>query len=165
MFYVLHNGHGMSASFSDYGARWTGFSFPDAAGCPGNVVLGFENESDYACAGEQYHGAIVGRVCGRTFPFFELEGTAYRLSSNDSLGSDVKNHLHGGFNAFHNRTWTGKFEDSGNGEESVVFSLFSPDGDEEEARLKLQKSLEELEQKAPKAFDEVYKFGIWRRKK
>ena len=41
----------------------------------------------------------------------------------------------------------------------------SPDGDEEEARLKLQKSLEELEQKAPKAFDEVYKFGIWRRKK
>lgn len=130
MFYVLHNGHGMSASFSDYGARWTGFSFPDAAGCPGNVVLGFENESDYACAREQYHGAIVGRVCGRTFPFFELEGTAYRLSSNDSLGSDVKNHLHGGFNAFHNRTWTGKFEDSGNGEESVVFSLFSPDGDE-----------------------------------
>lgn len=41
----------------------------------------------------------------------------------------------------------------------------SPDGDEEEARQKLQKSLEELEQKAPKAFDEVYKFGIWRRKK
>ncbi len=41
----------------------------------------------------------------------------------------------------------------------------SPDGDEEEARQKLQRSLEELEQKAPKAFDEVYKFGIWRRKK
>ena len=41
----------------------------------------------------------------------------------------------------------------------------SPDGDEEEARQKLQQSLEELEQKAPKAFDEVYKFGIWRRKK
>lgn len=40
-----------------------------------------------------------------------------------------------------------------------------PNGDEEEARQKLQKSLEELEQKAPKAFDEVYKFGIWRRKK
>ncbi len=41
----------------------------------------------------------------------------------------------------------------------------APDGDEEEARLKLQKSLEELEHQAPKAFDEVYKFGIWKTKK
>ena len=39
------------------------------------------------------------------------------------------------------------------------------DGDEEEARVKLQKSLEDLERKAPAAFDEVYKFGIWKRKK
>ena len=36
--------------------------------------------------------------------------------------------------------------------------------DEEEARVKLQKSLEDLENKAPEAFDEVYKFGIWKRK-
>ena len=36
---------------------------------------------------------------------------------------------------------------------------------EEEAKVKLQESLEDLERKAPKAFDEVYKFGIWRRKK
>ncbi len=41
----------------------------------------------------------------------------------------------------------------------------APDGDEEEARLKLQKSFEELEKQAPKAFDEVFKFGIWLRKK
>ncbi len=39
------------------------------------------------------------------------------------------------------------------------------DGDEEEARVKLQMSLEDLERKAPAAFDEVYKFGIWKRKK
>ena len=41
------------------------------------------------------------------------------------------------------------------------------DGDEEteeNARLELQKSLENLEKEAPKAFDEVYKFGIWKRK-
>lgn len=41
----------------------------------------------------------------------------------------------------------------------------APDGDEEEARLKLQKSLEELEKQAPAAFDEVFKYGIWLRKK
>ncbi len=39
------------------------------------------------------------------------------------------------------------------------------DCDEEEIRQKLQLSLENLEKEAPKAFDEVYKFGIWRRKK
>lgn len=41
----------------------------------------------------------------------------------------------------------------------------APDGDEEEARLKLQKSFEELEKQAPDAFDEVFKFGLWLRKK
>ena len=39
------------------------------------------------------------------------------------------------------------------------------DGDKEEARQKLQKSLEDLEAKAPQAFDEVYKFGIWKKQK
>ena len=39
------------------------------------------------------------------------------------------------------------------------------DGDEEEARVRLQASLEDLERKAPAAFDEVYRFGIWKRKK
>ena len=39
------------------------------------------------------------------------------------------------------------------------------DDDEEKARIKLQTSLEELEKQAPKAFNEVYKFGLWIRKK
>lgn len=44
--------------------------------------------------------------------------------------------------------------------------IYAPsDCDEEEIRQKLQLSLENLEKEAPKAFDEVYKFGIWRRKK
>ena len=40
------------------------------------------------------------------------------------------------------------------------------DGDEaaeEEARQKLQQSLEQLEKDAPKAFDEVYQFGLWKK--
>lgn len=41
----------------------------------------------------------------------------------------------------------------------------SQDDNEEEARAKLQASLENLEEKAPKAFDEVYKFGIWKKTK
>ena len=37
-------------------------------------------------------------------------------------------------------------------------------GDEEEARQKLQASLEDLERRAPEAYNKVYRFGLWRRK-
>ena len=43
--------------------------------------------------------------------------------------------------------------------------FISPDEDDESARIRVQRSLEDLEKKAPAAFDEVYKFGIWKRKK
>lgn len=36
---------------------------------------------------------------------------------------------------------------------------------EEEVREKVQESLENLEKNAPKAFDEVYQFGLWKRRK
>lgn len=42
------------------------------------------------------------------------------------------------------------------------------DGDEasdEEARLKLQKSLEELEQRIPDEYEKVYWFGLWRKRR
>ena len=35
--------------------------------------------------------------------------------------------------------------------------------EDEQARLMVQHSLEELEQKAPKAFKEVFRFGLWRK--
>ena len=37
--------------------------------------------------------------------------------------------------------------------------------DEEEKRKELQNSLENLEKTAPKAFDEVYKFGLWKKRR
>ncbi|MBR6126237.1 lysophospholipid acyltransferase family protein [bacterium] len=39
------------------------------------------------------------------------------------------------------------------------------DCDEEEIRLKLQASLEDLERRAPEAYKEVYKWGLWKRKR
>lgn len=39
------------------------------------------------------------------------------------------------------------------------------DDDEEEVRQKLQTSLEELEKQAPKAYNEVYQFGLWKKRK
>jgi len=37
--------------------------------------------------------------------------------------------------------------------------------DTEEIRQKLQESLEEIERKAPKAYNEVYQFGLWKKKR
>ena len=41
----------------------------------------------------------------------------------------------------------------------------APNGDEEETRLKLQASLEDLEKRAPEAYREVYQFGLWKKKR
>ena len=81
---------------------WT----PDRDGCMGDILLGFDTLDGYLMAGEQYHGAIVGRVCGRiNNARFTLEGQEFLLASNDAYGKPVRNHLHGGMAAFHNRFW------------------------------------------------------------
>ena len=47
--------------------------------------------------------------------------------------------------------------------EPIYISQDADEKGEEEARQKLQTSLEQLEKDAPQAFDEVYKFGIWKK--
>lgn len=125
---TLQNKNGLAAQITNYGARWVSMWAPDKMGNLQNVLLGFDTLSGYYEAGEKYHGAIVGRVCGRIGnACFALNGKEYHLASNDAYGHPVKNHLHGGIHAFHNRVWDIK---SISGEESVTFSLVSPDGEE-----------------------------------
>lgn len=131
MKYIISNKNGMTASFIDLGARWTGLAFKDADGVYGDVVLGFDDEKSYAAAGERYHGAIVGRVCGRMKDAsFELDGRTYELAANDSFGSPVRNHIHGGIKAFHNRRWEAEKGVNAKGEEYLRFVLFSAYGEE-----------------------------------
>lgn len=40
-----------------------------------------------------------------------------------------------------------------------------PDSDDEQIRQQLQNSLEDLERRAPAAFNEVYQFGLWKKRK
>lgn len=104
---------------------------PDRHGCPGDVLLGFDTFDGYRSAAEKYHGAIVGRVCGRMAgASFTLQGKKYRLAANDVYGKPVPNHLHGGVHAFHNRFWKGSFTVNAAGEESAVFTCLSADGEE-----------------------------------
>lgn len=124
---TLQNKNGLVAQFTNYGARWVSMWVPDQHQEFDNVLLGFDTLTGYINAGEQYHGAIVGRVCGRISQArFSLCNKEYRLVSNDVYGRPVKNHLHGGFNAFHNHFWDISKETT----DSVTFSLFSPDNEE-----------------------------------
>lgn len=124
---TLQNKNGLVAQFTNYGARWVSMWTPDQNGEFEDILLGFDTLNGYINAKEQYHGAIVGRVCGRiNQACFSLFGKEYPLVSNDVYGSPVKNHLHGGLNAFHNCFW----EISNESADTVTFSLFSPDGDE-----------------------------------
>lgn len=129
---TLGNRTDCRARFTNYGARWVGMSLRDAT-CdePVETVLGFDTLREYVQAGERYHGAIVGRVCGRIGgASFDLEGSRFRLVSNDVYGKPVKNHLHGGIRAFHNRFWEWQVFRTLEGDEAVVFSLDSRDGEE-----------------------------------
>lgn len=128
---TLRNGLGSTASFTNYGARWVDMALANSDGNAVQVVLGFDALQGYMDAGEKYHGAIVGRVCGRMKgAAFTLNGHTYALAANDAFGEPVKNHLHGGIHAFHNQFWDAEKFLTPNGDEAVRFSLFSPDGEE-----------------------------------
>lgn len=129
--FTLHNKKGCVAQFTNYGARWLSMWAPDKNDHRADVVLGFESLDAYLNAKEKYYGAIVGRVCGRIDKgAFELDGIKYQLANNDLFGKPVKNHVHGGFDGFSFRVWSGKTLLNKQGEEELEFTLFSKDGEE-----------------------------------
>lgn len=128
---TLRNRNGLVAQFTDYGARWVSMWVPDREGRLSDIVLGFDTIDGYRTAGERYHGAIVGRVCGRiSNACFRIGGQEYLLASNDVYGTPVRNHLHGGIDAFHNRYWKFRTYISSSGEEAVEFTNNSQSGEE-----------------------------------
>lgn len=128
---TLRNANGLLAQFTGYGARWVSMWVPDRWGHLEDVLLGFDTLAGYCTAGEQYHGAIVGRVCGRiSQAAFRIGEVIYPLASNDVYGKPIPNHLHGGVAAFHNRVWQGRFLLNDAGEESAVFTCFSKEEEE-----------------------------------
>lgn len=128
---TLCNANGLVAQFTSYGARWVSMWIPDREGRFDDVLLGFDELRQYQSAEEQYHGAVVGRVCGRiSNASFFLDKQKYELTSNDIYGSPVLNHLHGGVSGFHKQIWEGSFHVNEEGEEMAVFTYLSKDGEE-----------------------------------
>lgn len=107
------------------GATITAIYAPDRNGLQKNIVAGFKDLEDYR-HNPAYFGSTVGRYANRIAEGrITIAGKHYQLSVNNE-----SNHLHGGFDGFHNRVWqvTACMQ---NGEEaSVTMEYASADGEE-----------------------------------
>ena len=114
-------GGGLTAEISDHGATILRLWVPDKAGNLADVVLGFNTTDDYDHS-TTHACAVVGRNCNRIRKGqFTLNGKTYQLDINNG-----NNNLHGGFDPYKNRLWTVVRHE----ENSIVFGLHSPDGDQ-----------------------------------
>jgi len=120
--HTLTNGHGLEARVSEWGATLVSFRAPDRDGLLADLTLGYD-DLDGWMSDSAYFGATVGRFANRIAQgAFTLDGTSYQLARNAANG----NHLHGGICGFNKRIWPSRVID----ENSVEFSLLSPDGEE-----------------------------------
>lgn len=97
--YTLRN-VGVTVRLITYGATVTELWAPDRQGTAADLVLGFDQLSQYETQ-SPYFGCAIGRVAFRIAGGkFDLDGRSYQLTLND--GSD---HLHGGVKGFSHAVW------------------------------------------------------------
>ena len=122
--YTLKNENGLIAKVTTYGATLVEMHIPDKDGILADVVNGFDNVAGYEGYGNQYFGCTTGRVCNRIAKGkFTIDGTEYTLATNND-----PNHLHGGGDkALSKQVWQAE---QLKGQNAVVFTLTSPDGEE-----------------------------------
>ena len=117
--YEIKKGN-FSAEIITYGATLRKLTMPDKNGKITDVVLGYNTLEEYVNNGG-YLGATIGRIANR------IEGGKFTLNGNEyQVGlNEVKNSLHGGFKGFDKKIWRATY-----GEDFVILSFFSPDGEE-----------------------------------
>lgn len=119
--FTLTNKRGMGCKVTNYGTIITELHVPDRNGALGDVVLGFDNLTEYL-RGHPYFGCTVGRFANRiAHGRFTLEEKNYKLVINNG-----SNCLHGGTRGFDKVLWKATpLKDA-----SVQFNYTSPDGEE-----------------------------------
>lgn len=98
---------GINASFIPYGARLTNLFVKDKNGTFQDVVLGYDDTTEYLHDSETNHtyfGPIVGRYANRIKNgTFEVDGQTSHIPENEHGGEDT---LHGGFVGYDQQNWT-----------------------------------------------------------
>ncbi|WNJ19604.1 aldose epimerase family protein [Pontibacter sp. G13] len=122
--FTLESKGGAKARITNYGGILVNLWIPDAKGEWVDVVLGFDTLEEYL-GDHPYFNAIIGRYGNRIGQSsFTLEGTTYELDKNHG-----PHHLHGGFVGFDKQLWDAQAGTNEEGDDFVVLSLTSPDGD------------------------------------
>ncbi|MDD3109002.1 MAG: galactose mutarotase [Alistipes sp.] len=122
LLYTMTNAQGAVVKLSNFGATIVSIEVPDRDGKKADVALGYDDFHSYYGDGPCM-GKTVGRFANRIGNArFTLDGVEYHLTANCNGG----HHIHGGGIAgFANKIWESRVET-----DRVVFSLFSPDGDQ-----------------------------------
>lgn len=98
---------GITATFIPYGARLTNLIVNDRNGKPQDVVLGYDDATQYLNDTETVHtyfGPIVGRYANRIKNgTFSINGQTSHIPENEHDGADT---LHGGKIGYDQRNWT-----------------------------------------------------------
>ena len=119
--FVLNNNNGMEVCVTNFGARIVSVLVPDRDGIMRDVVLGFDNIKDYQNVKNDF-GASIGRYANRINQGrITIDGEIIQLPQNN-----YGHCLHGGPNGWQYKVYK-PVEVTRN---SISFSLFSPDGDE-----------------------------------
>lgn len=119
--FVLNNNNGMEVCVTNFGARIVSVLVPDRDGIMRDVVLGFDNIKDYQNVKSDF-GASIGRYANRINQGrITIDGETIQLPQNN-----YGHCLHGGPNGWQYKVYK-PVEVTRN---SIFFSLFSPDGDE-----------------------------------
>lgn len=119
--YTITNKNGASITLQTLGAGIQALNMPDKNGKMADVVLGFDNPSDYANPDYGYQGLVVGRWANRIRDAkFTFNGKEYNTPANQGTWT-----LHGG-GRFSFTTWD--VDECGN--DFVTFKRFSPDGED-----------------------------------
>ncbi|POW58232.1 galactose-1-epimerase [Candidatus Pantoea alvi] len=116
---VLRNASGMVATFMDWGATWLSARVPMRDGSVREALLGCATPSDYLHQ-DAYLGATIGRYANRIRKA-TLVQQGIQLTANQG-----EHQLHGGPQGFDKRRW----QIVSQSENSVVYRLDSPDGDQ-----------------------------------
>lgn len=104
----------------DYGAILQSVNVPDRNGNILDIALGYDCVESYE-TNPCYFGATIGRNGNRIKgASFEIGGRRYQMAANEKA-----NNLHSGPDGFEKRIWN-----AAAGEDSVTFTLESPDGDQ-----------------------------------
>lgn len=120
--YSLSNKNGVEVDIMNYGGIVTSVLAPDKNGITGDIVLGFDNFSDYLKE-HPYFGAICGRYANRIAKGrFQLDGQTFLLAINNGPNS-----LHGGEKGFDKVVWDAEANSATN---ELVLSYFSRDMEE-----------------------------------